>query len=50
MDGRYVEVETDSICLHSGSTGAVEIAQQLRAAIASESISVEPLSEIVGSG
>ena len=50
VDGTYVEVEADSICLHGDTPGAVEMAQQLRAAFASEGISVEPLSEIVGSG
>lgn len=50
VDGTYVEVEADSICLHGDTPGAVDMAQQLRSAFTSEGISVVPLSEIVGTG
>jgi UPF0271 protein len=44
VDGAVIEMPVDSICIHSDSPGAVEIAQAVRAALEEAGLELRPLS------
>ncbi|WP_331687877.1 5-oxoprolinase subunit PxpA [Consotaella aegiceratis] len=47
VTGRTIEVPFDSVCFHSDTPGAVEIAQALREELIAAGIRIAPVSEIV---
>lgn len=47
ITGETIEVEADSLCLHGDTPGAVEMAQQLKAALESEGVEITPLGQLV---
>ena len=47
IDGRTIDVQADSICIHGDTPGAVEMAKTLRQRLEDESITVTPMGRLV---
>jgi UPF0271 protein len=47
IDGKTLELEFDSICVHGDTPGALEIIQAIRGILAEHNIAVKPMAEII---
>jgi UPF0271 protein len=47
IDGKTLELEFDSVCVHGDTPGALEIIQTIRGILADQKIHVKPMAELI---